>query len=79
MYLSVSGGGWWYKSCSTSNLNGKYLSGELPEPYIYQGMYWGEFRGAQYSLLKARMLVRSTDGTSYAASTDTEPDVSSKL
>lgn len=41
-----------------SNLNGRYLSGELPEQYIYQGMYWGEFRGAQYSLLRARMLVR---------------------
>ncbi|KAF2881484.1 hypothetical protein ILUMI_24682 [Ignelater luminosus] len=52
------GGAWWYRSCDMSNLNGRYLSGELPEQYIYQGMYWGEFRGAQYSLLRSRMLVR---------------------
>ncbi|KAF5290655.1 hypothetical protein FQR65_LT01945 [Abscondita terminalis] len=52
------GGAWWYRSCDMSNLNGKYLSGELPAQYVYQGMYWGEFRGSQYSLLRARMLVR---------------------
>lgn len=52
------GGAWWYRSCDMSNLNGRYLSGQLPEQYIYQGMYWGDFRGAQYSLHRARMLVR---------------------
>ncbi|KAJ8954023.1 hypothetical protein NQ318_004316 [Aromia moschata] len=51
-------GAWWYRSCDTSNLNGKYLNGELPESYLYQGMYWSEFRGAQYSLAQARMMVR---------------------
>uniref|UniRef100_A0A1Y1L3J5 Fibrinogen C-terminal domain-containing protein n=1 Tax=Photinus pyralis TaxID=7054 RepID=A0A1Y1L3J5_PHOPY len=52
------GGAWWYRSCDMSNLNGRYLSGQLPEQYIYQGMYWADFRGAQYSLNRARMLVR---------------------
>ncbi|KAJ8924987.1 hypothetical protein NQ315_001152 [Exocentrus adspersus] len=51
-------GAWWYRSCDTSNLNGKYLNGALPDDYVYQGMYWGEFRGALYSLAQARMMVR---------------------
>ncbi|KAK9881434.1 hypothetical protein WA026_016320 [Henosepilachna vigintioctopunctata] len=54
-------GAWWYNSCDTSNLNGKYLGGELPDNFIYQGMYWGEFRGAQYSLKQVRMMVRPRD------------------
>lgn len=37
------------------------MTGELPEQYIYQGMYWGEFRGPKYSLMQARMLVRPRD------------------
>ncbi|XP_076272694.1 ficolin-3-like isoform X2 [Rhynchophorus ferrugineus] len=52
------GGGWWYKSCDKSNLNGKYLPGDLPEQLLYQGMYWGEFRGPQVGLLQARMMIR---------------------
>ncbi|KAK5640481.1 hypothetical protein RI129_011292 [Pyrocoelia pectoralis] len=59
------GGAWWYRSCDMSNLNGKYLSGQLPEQYIYQGMYWGEFRGPQYSLNRARMLVRPREEVSH--------------
>lgn len=54
----LSGGAWWYRGCDTSNLNGKYLNGEVPDTYMYQGMYWGEFRGPQYSLAQARMMVR---------------------
>ncbi|KAI4470789.1 fibrinogen/tenascin/angiopoeitin [Holotrichia oblita] len=61
----IHGGGWWYRNCDTSNLNGRYLNGELPDQYIYQGMYWADFKGPQYSLQKARMLVRprSQSGT----------------
>ncbi|XP_018564022.1 angiopoietin-related protein 7-like [Anoplophora glabripennis] len=51
-------GAWWYRGCDTSNLNGKYLSGPLPDDFLYQGMYWAEFRGAQYSLSQARMMIR---------------------
>lgn len=68
MYCSLSnlGGAWWYRGCDTSNLNGRYLTGELPAQYIYQGMYWGEFRGPQYSLMQARMLIRTRDESSSA-------------
>ncbi|XP_018319930.1 techylectin-5B-like [Agrilus planipennis] len=52
------GGAWWYRGCDTANLNGRYLKGELPDQYIYQGMYWAGFKGPKYSLLKARMLIR---------------------
>ncbi|KAG5866657.1 Angiopoietin-related protein 1, partial [Gonioctena quinquepunctata] len=57
-------GAWWYRGCDTSNLNGKYLNGELPESHLYQGMYWGEFRGPQYSLAEARMMIRPRDENS---------------
>ncbi|CAH0546074.1 unnamed protein product [Brassicogethes aeneus] len=61
---SSHGGAWWYRGCDTSNLNGRYLNGELPESYLYTGMYWGDFRGAQYSLSQARMMVRPRDTSS---------------
>ncbi|KYB28957.1 Protein scabrous-like Protein [Tribolium castaneum] len=51
-------GAWWYRSCDKSNLNGKYLKGEVPDGFLYQGMYWEGFHGANYSLGKARMMVR---------------------
>ncbi|XP_044751545.1 angiopoietin-related protein 7-like [Coccinella septempunctata] len=54
-------GAWWYKACDEANLNGKYLNGELPDTLIYQGMYWGDFRGPSYSLQKARMMIRPRD------------------
>lgn len=55
-------GAWWYKSCDTSNLNGKYfITGKLAENQTYQGMYWSKFHGPQYGLRKARMMVRSRD------------------
>ncbi|XP_044269543.1 techylectin-5B-like [Tribolium madens] len=51
------GGAWWYRSCDMSNLNGKYLKGEVPEEFMYQGMYWGGYHGPKYSLGKARMMI----------------------
>ncbi|XP_030765904.1 angiopoietin-related protein 2-like [Sitophilus oryzae] len=51
-------GGWWYKSCDKSNLNAKYMPGNLPDLMLYQGMYWGEFGGPQVGLLQARMMIR---------------------
>lgn len=41
-----------------SNLNGKYLSGSLPDNYEWQGMYWAEFKGSKYSLKSAKMMFR---------------------
>ncbi|XP_022920297.2 fibroleukin-like [Onthophagus taurus] len=58
------GGGWWYRSCDTTNLNGRYLNGRLPEQFIYQGVYWGDFGGPLYSLRKTRILVRTRDENS---------------
>lgn len=56
------GGAWWYRSCSTSNLNGKYfVAGELPDQYVYNGMYWNTFKGPKYNLLRARMFIRPRD------------------
>ncbi|CAH1987425.1 unnamed protein product [Acanthoscelides obtectus] len=52
------GGAWWYKSCDSSNLNGLYFTGEVPDNFIYKGMYWGTFRGPEYSLKKSRVLIR---------------------
>lgn len=43
-----------------SNLNGRYLNGELPEMFEYQGMYWYDWHGPGYSLMKSRISVRSS-------------------
>lgn len=63
--LFCLGGAWWYRGCDKSNLNGKYLSGDLPDEYIYQGMYWGEFRGPKYSLYSAKMMIRPRDNRAH--------------
>jgi len=42
-----------------SNLNGRYLNGDLPETFEYQGMYWYDWHGPGYSLMKSRISVRS--------------------
>nr|CAH7743169.1 unnamed protein product [Callosobruchus chinensis] len=51
-------GAWWYKSCDSSNLNGLYFGGDVSENFIYKGMYWGAFRGPEYSLKKSRIMIR---------------------
>ncbi|KAK7873884.1 hypothetical protein R5R35_005745 [Gryllus longicercus] len=53
-------GAWWYNGCDTSNLNGRYLGGELVGDYEYQGIYWYDWRGPMYSLMKTRMAIRPT-------------------
>ncbi|XP_059609170.1 microfibril-associated glycoprotein 4 [Phlebotomus argentipes] len=54
-------GGWWYNACDTSNLNGRYLGGEVPDELRYQGIYWNDFKGANYSLRKVRMMIRPVE------------------
>ncbi|XP_067008283.2 fibrinogen-like protein 1 [Anabrus simplex] len=56
-------GAWWYNGCDTSNLNGRYLGGELSEGYDYQGVYWYDWHGPGYSLMKTRMSVRPNSNT----------------
>ncbi|KAG8228055.1 hypothetical protein J437_LFUL007225 [Ladona fulva] len=55
-------GAWWYKGCEASNLNGRYLNGHLPPEYENQGIYWQDWLGPQYSLMKSRMSIRPRDG-----------------
>ncbi|XP_069950906.1 ficolin-1 [Cherax quadricarinatus] len=49
-------GAWWYSSCHSSNLNGKYLRG-AHESYA-NGVNWYPFRGHHYSLKKTEMKLR---------------------
>ncbi|CAB3363502.1 Hypothetical predicted protein [Cloeon dipterum] len=51
-------GAWWYNGCDTSNLNGMYLNGDLPEIHEYKGMYWYDWHGPTYSLMSSRMMIR---------------------
>ncbi|KAL5012811.1 hypothetical protein ScPMuIL_011362 [Solemya velum] len=44
-------GGWWYKWCSLSNLNGEYH-------HNYKGLFWRDWKGLTYSLKSTTMSVR---------------------
>ncbi|KAM4631740.1 microfibril-associated glycoprotein 4-like isoform 2-T2 [Discoglossus pictus] len=48
-------GAFWFHSCLTANLNGKYLNGPIKEDGI--GMVWGTWRGHRYSLKKSEMKI----------------------
>lgn len=55
-------GGWWYNACDVSNLNGRYLGGEASdESTRYQGIYWNEFKGSNYSLKSAKLMIRPVE------------------
>ena len=49
-------GGWWYKSCHRSNLNGLYLGG--PHRTFADGINWVALRGFQYSFKRSEMKLR---------------------
>lgn len=40
-----------------SNLNGKYLLGNTEGKSRYQGIYWNDFHGPDYSLKAVRMMI----------------------
>ncbi|XP_040161929.1 microfibril-associated glycoprotein 4-like [Anopheles arabiensis] len=44
-------GGWWYRDCAKSNLNGGYIKGETPK-----GMFWVTYKPS--GLAYSRMLIR---------------------
>ena len=49
-------GGWWYKNCGYSNLNGGYYSG--PNSPRWKGVFWYHWKGYYYSLKATEMKVR---------------------
>ncbi|XP_055597034.1 ficolin-2-like [Uranotaenia lowii] len=49
-------GAWWYSACHASNLNGKYFKQGVKTKA--SGMSWDSFYSSDYSLKRARMMIR---------------------
>ncbi|KFB36972.1 hypothetical protein ZHAS_00004142 [Anopheles sinensis] len=48
-------GAWWYRSCTSSNLNGLYKN----EPFVRsKGMFWYNFKNDERDLALTRMMIR---------------------
>jgi len=53
----LSKGGWWYRYCHTSNLNGLYYNGDYTASYD-NGVVWYHWKGWWYSLKFTEMKIR---------------------
>ncbi|XP_035670236.1 microfibril-associated glycoprotein 4-like [Branchiostoma floridae] len=51
-------GGWWFRSCSHSYLNGRYLGNCGSSCSTWQGLMWYNWRGSDYSLKSVSMKIR---------------------
>ena len=51
-------GGWWYRSCELSNLNGEYRLYSVPQPGNQRGIIWYTYKGFDYSMKFVEMKVR---------------------
>ena len=40
------------------------MNGNVPNEYEYKGMYWYDYHGPMYSLLRAKMMIRLSENTS---------------
>lgn len=51
-------GAWWYRRCSHSSLNGEYIKGTNGTANKNMGVNWEKFKGDNYSLKSASMMLR---------------------
>ena len=58
---AVFQGGWWYRRCLASNLNGHYIVGGSHSGTAATGVHWLAFTGTQNSLKFTEMKVRPND------------------
>ncbi|XP_058123333.1 microfibril-associated glycoprotein 4-like [Anopheles ziemanni] len=53
-------GGWWYKDCYASNLNGRYIN---QQQFKEDGLIWNSFKGPFTSMKMSKILIRPYTGT----------------
>jgi len=57
---SIRKGAWWYDSCLHSNLNARYLPGQIRD-YDADGMVWKHWKNPWYCMKSSQMKIRPKD------------------